>query len=163
MRDVLIRLWRYYRSPQGTKLYRYVMGSVITTIVSFGVLTLVYGVFRWWSAVPSTLFANLVATVPAYYLNRSWTWGKYGKSDIWREVVPFWVISVLGIVVSMGTAALASDFSHAHGFHHFGSTVVVDGANLVAFGVMWVGKYLFFQKMFKLTPAVETEADLVDA
>ncbi len=48
------QLWAFYRSPLGVKLYRYVMGSVITTVVSFSVLTLVFGVLHLWGAVACT-------------------------------------------------------------------------------------------------------------
>lgn len=153
-RSGVARLLRFCRSPLGVKLFRYVMGSVITTVVSFFVLTLVYGVLRWWSAVPSTVVANVVATVPAYWLNRTWTWGKVGRSDPWREVAPFWVLSVLGIAISMGTAALAADVARSHHFGHLTSIVVVDGANLLAYGVLFVGKYLVFERLFRVAEAV---------
>lgn len=156
MRRRLDQLLRLYRSPLGKKLYRYVMGSVITTIVSFGVLTLVYGVLHWWGAIGSTVFANVVATVPAYYLNRQWTWGKYGRSDMWREIVPFWVLSIAGIAISMGTAALAQHVAQKHNLHGVIEVAVIDGANLVAYGILFVGKYLIFERLFKVAEALRS-------
>lgn len=156
MRTRIDQARRFLRSPLGVKLYRYVMGSVITTVVSFGVLTLVYGVLRLWSAVPSTVFANVVATVPAYWLNRTWTWGKAGRSDLWREVLPFWVLSILGIVISMGTAAVAGDVARTHHLGHLASIVVVDGANLAAYGTLFIGKYLVFERLFRAAEAVRS-------
>ena len=76
----LIHLWERRDTPQAKQLFRYTMVSVISTIVSFGVLLIVYGIFRAFSEVWSTVFANVVATVPSYYLNRSWVWGKNGRS-----------------------------------------------------------------------------------
>lgn len=142
------RCWAFYRSPLGKKLYRYVMGSVITTVISFGVLTLVYGVLHLWGAVLSTVFANVVATVPAYWLNRTWTWGKGGRSDPWGEVMPFWVLSIIGIAASMGTAQIASDLTRQHHLEGLTATILVDAANLVAYGVLFVGKYLVFNRLF---------------
>jgi len=142
------RCWAFYRSPLGRKLYRYVMGSVITTIISFGVLTLVYGVLHLWGAVISTVFANVVATVPAYWLNRTWTWGKAGRSDPWAEVMPFWVLSIIGIAASIGTAQIASDLTRQHHLEGLTATVLVDAANLFAYGVLFVGKYLVFNRLF---------------
>jgi len=146
-------LVRFYRSPLGTKLIRYVMGSVITTAVSFAVLTFVFGVVHLWGAVACTVFANVVATVPGYWLNRNWTWGNSGRSDLWREVAPFWILSVVGIALAMGTATLAADYSRAHDLGPLAATIVVDGANLVAFGVLFVGKYLVFNRMFEAVAA----------
>jgi len=142
------RCWAFYRSPLGKKLYRYVMGSVITTVISFGVLTLVYGVLHLWGAVISTVFANVVATVPAYWLNRTWTWGKAGRSNPWGEVMPFWVLSIIGIAASMGTAQIASDLTRQHHLEGLTATILVDAANLVAYGVLFVGKYLVFNRLF---------------
>ena len=83
------------------------MVSVISTIVSFGVLFLVFGVLKLWGEIASTVFANVVATVPSYYLNRKWVWGKGGRSHLTKEIMPFWALSALGIVVSIGGAAVA--------------------------------------------------------
>lgn len=157
------RGWQFLHTPRGRKLSRYLMGSVICTVVSFVVLTLVYGVFRWWTAVPSAVFANGVATIPSYYLNRNWAWGKTGRSRVWREMLPFWVTSAVGIALSMGAAALARQYSLDHHLHHLASTVVVDGANLLTFVVLWVAKYLVFNRLFRLTGLAPAPEELVEA
>jgi putative flippase GtrA len=140
-------LW-WLQSSQGVKYTRYFLGSVITTVISFLTLTILYGVVHRWGAVTCTVIANVVATIPAYWLNRTWTWGKTGKSDTWREVVPFWVASLAGIAISMVTAAWAADLARAHHLHRLGQTVLVDGANLAAYGVLFIGKYLLFERLF---------------
>jgi putative flippase GtrA len=139
------------------------MGSAITTGVSFAVLTMVFGVLRLWSEVPSTLAANLSATIPSYFLNRNWAWGKSGRSRVWREMVPFWVTSVTGIVVSLGAAQLARTFSDDHHLHHLLATVVVDGANLTTFAVLWVGKFLIFDRLFRSSASPLLGDELVEA
>jgi len=158
MVDALVRLWRLYHTPTGKKLVRYAMVSVISTILSFSVLLLVYGVLRLWTEVPSTVFANMVASVPAYYLNRSWSWGKSGRSHLWREVVPFWAMSVTGIALSILTASEARHLSDVHQLHHFGRTILVLGANTGAFAILWVAKFLIFNRLFHVHPVAELEA-----
>lgn len=155
VRDLVFRGWAWLQTPRGRKLSRYFAGSVICTIVSFVTLTLVYGVFQVWTQVPSAVFANVVATVPSYFLNRNWAWERTGTGRVWREMVPFWVTSVVGIALSMGAAALAKSFSEHHHLHHLGSTVVVDGANLLTFGVLWVAKYLVFNRLFHVGVLVD--------
>jgi len=140
-------LW-WLRTPQGVKYTRYFLGSVITTVISFVTLTILFGVVHRWGAVTCTVIANVVATIPAYWLNRTWTWGKTGRSDTWREVLPFWVACLAGIAISMVTAAMAADFARVHHIHRFGQTVLVDGANLAAYGVLFIGKYLLFERLF---------------
>ncbi|MHB8329057.1 MAG: GtrA family protein [Acidimicrobiales bacterium] len=161
MREIPLRLWRLYHTPHGKRLFRYTMVSAVSTVVSFAVLGFVYGVLRLWSEVPSTLFANIVATFPSYYLNRNWAWGKSGRSHLTREVLPFWGMSIAGIVLSIFTASEARHLGDVHHFHHLGRTVLVLGANLLAFGVLWVLKFLLFNRLFHVHPA-DDEHDLVE-
>ncbi len=163
MRDTIDRLQRACQTPAAGRMFRYSMVSVITTGVSLGVLTIVFGLFHW-SEVPSAVFANCVATIPSYILNRRWVWKKSGRSHVLREMVPFWATSLAGIALSTVTASLAREFSQRHDLHHLASTVVVDGANLLAFGILWVVKFLIFNRLF-LDVAIEdarSEGDLVE-
>jgi putative flippase GtrA len=140
------REWAH--THEGRKIIRYTAVSAISTVVSFVTLFLVFGVFKIWTEVPSTVFANLVATVPSYYLNRSWAWGKSGKSHLMREIVPFWAMSALGIAVSIVGAQLAHHISIQHHLSHIEQTLLVLVANLMSFGVFWVAKLLLFNKLF---------------
>ncbi|HZU79674.1 MAG TPA: GtrA family protein [Acidimicrobiales bacterium] len=161
MPELILRLVRFFETPHGRKLFRYSMVSVVSTVVSFAVLFLTYGVLRLWSEVPDTLIANLVATVPSYYLNRNWAWGKSGRSHLLREVVPFWSLSVAGILLSIFTSSEAKHLSDVHHLHHFGRTVLVLGANLGAFGILWVLKFLLFNRLFHVHQT--DDAELVEA
>jgi len=149
MRALFDRALRAYETPNGKKMFRYTMVSVISTGVSLAILALVFGVLHLWSEVPSAIFANSVAAVPSYYLNRKWAWGKSGRSHLVKEVLPFWVASVVGLLASTFAAAWARDFSRDHQLHHFGATVVVMGASLFAYGVLWIGKFLIFNRLFR--------------
>ena len=148
MVDFVRKLWRMAGTPEGLKLVKYTTVSAISALTSICVLTLVYGVLQLWSAVISTLFANIVAGVPSYILNRRWVWGKSGRSHWWREVLPFWVMSLTGIGFALFTATLAKDFAAAHGFQHLAKTVLVVGANIAAFGIVWLLKFLVLNRLF---------------
>jgi putative flippase GtrA len=155
-------VWQKRRTPEAKQLIRYTMVSVISTIVSFGVLALVFGVLHLWGEIASTVFANVVATVPSYYLNRMWVWGKGGRSHLTKEIVPFWVMSAIGIVVSIGGAAVARHIGTAHHLSHFDQTLVVLAANVVSFGLFWVLKYMLYNRLFHVHP-VEDLDELVEA
>jgi putative flippase GtrA len=159
VRAAVARLWRLYHTPQGKKLFRYGMVSVISALIAFSLLTLVYGVLQLWTEVPSALFANIIATVPNYYLNRRWVWGKSGRSHLWREVLPFWVMSISGMVLALLTASLARHFSNAHDLGHVARTVVIVGANSAAFGIIWVLKFLILNRLFQHLPIDASEAE----
>ncbi|MHB1517749.1 MAG: GtrA family protein [Acidimicrobiales bacterium] len=153
----LIHLWERRDTPEAKRLFRYTMVSVISTAVSFGVLALVFGVLHLWDEVASTVFANAVATIPSYYLNRAWAWGKTGRSHLVREIVPFWVMSAAGIVVSMGGAAVAHRIGVTYHLAHVEQTMVVLTANLASFGLFWVLKYFLYNRLFHVHPVEELD------
>ena len=153
-----LRLWRLYHTPSGKKMFRYATVSVVSTIISFSLLGLFFGVFRLWSEVPDTVLANMIASVPAYYLNRRWSWGKTGRSHLTREVLPFWAMSIAGISLSILTASYAHHLSNAYHLHHFGRTVLVEGANTGAFGLLWILKFLLFNRLFHVPSVTDLEA-----
>jgi putative flippase GtrA len=135
-------------SHQGKKLIRYTLGSAISTAVSFASLLLIFGVFHLFGEVASTVAANAIATVPSYYLNRNWAWGKSGKSHLTKEILPFWGMACLGIVVSMGGASLAKHLGQHWHMAHLGQTILVLVANVLSFGVFWILKLLLFNRLF---------------
>jgi len=160
--DRLVHLWERRHTPEAKHLFKYTMVSVITTGVSAVVLVLVFGVLKLWGEVASTVFANAVATVPSYYLNRKWVWGKGGKSHLTKEIIPFWSLSAIGIAVSIGGAALAKHVSTVNHLSHTEQTVLVLVANLLSFGIFWVLKFVIFNKLFHVH-TLEDLDELVEA
>ena len=153
MPDLLERLMLWLNTKEGKKILRYSMVSVISTGVSFSVLFLVYGVARLWTEVPSTVFANVVATFPSYWLNRNWAWGKSGRSHLVKEVMPFWAMSAVGIAFSVVGASVARHLGADHS--HLVKTVLVLAANLASFGVFWVAKLALFNRLFHVPSLLE--------
>ncbi|HMK62996.1 MAG TPA: GtrA family protein [Acidimicrobiales bacterium] len=162
LRDSVVRLWRLYHTPHGKRLFRYSMVSVISTLTTFVVLGTIFYGLRLWSEVPDNVIANIVGILPSYYLNRSWAWGKRGKSHLWREVVPFWLMSFAGIALAIGVGALAHHVSvDVLHLHRLGRTAVLYGANLFAFGVLWVLKFLIISRLFHVHPVQEAVHEAV--
>jgi putative flippase GtrA len=148
MRSALARLWNLASTPEGQKVIRYTAVSAISALTSLIILTIVYGVLRLWSEVFSTLFANVMAGIPSYLLNRHWVWGKSGRSHLWREIIPFWVMSFTGIGFALVTATLARNYANEHDLHHLARTVLVVGANVAAFGILWLLKFIILNRLF---------------
>jgi putative flippase GtrA len=155
MPELLERLLLWINTKEGKKILRYSAVSVISTAVSLTVLFIVYGVARVWSEVPSTVFANAVATFPSYWLNRSWAWGKSGRSHLVKEVLPFWVMSALGIAFSIVGATVAHHLG-AHSNDHAYRTALVLVANVVSFAIFWVAKLMVFNRVFHV-PSLSEE------
>jgi putative flippase GtrA len=155
MSDLVKVVWDWLHTREGRKIFRYTMTSVITTGVSLFVLGLVFGVLRLWSEVPSTLFANVTAAFPSYWLNRRWAWGKSGRSHVLKEVLPFWVMSLASIAFSMVGASLARYVGNHFRLDHFDETILVLTANVLSFGIFWVLKLMVFNRTFKVPTLLE--------
>ncbi len=136
------------RTKHGRKLVRYTLVSVASTLTSVIVIAIVYGFRIIPGEVEATIFGNVVATIPSYNLNRKWTWGKSGRSHPRKEILPFWIIAVLGIAFSILGASYARHLVHSHHLGHFVATLVVVGANFVSFAVFWVLKLMIFNRIF---------------
>ncbi len=150
------------RSPGGRKLMRYSMVSVIAVVVNQIVLMFCFGILKW-PATTSNVWAVCVSAIPSYYLNRAWAWGKRGRSHVFKEVVPFWGMALLGLVLSTWAAGYAERHAHRLTDSHFGTTIIVMGAALGSFGVLWIGKFIILNKlMFGKHHFSEPEPDDID-
>lgn len=110
----------------------YALVSVVAVITGQAVLWSCSGLLGW-DPVPSNVTSVAIGSIPSYVLNRYWVWGKRGKNHFVKEVLPFWGMALLGLILSTIAVAVAASWNDA--------TIVVAGANLGAFGVIWVGKY----------------------
>ncbi|MGH8981454.1 MAG: GtrA family protein [Acidimicrobiales bacterium] len=155
MVDRLSRLWSWLHTREGRKIFRYTMTSVITTVISLVMLALVFGVFHLWGEITSTVFANVCAAVPSYYLNRQWAWGKRGRSHVFKEVLPFWILAGASISFSIVGAASAKWVGEQWGANHFEQTVLVLAANVLCFGIFWILKLLTFNRTFRVPTLLE--------
>jgi putative flippase GtrA len=133
------------RTPTGQKLVKYTMVSIISVIIGQTLLVLAFGIFRW-SAVSSNLFAVGVSAAPSYYLNRAWAWGKRGRSHFLKEVVPFWGMAFLGLALSTVFVHVAEARSADVG-NRAVQTLIINGASIAAFGVLWVAKFVILNKL----------------
>lgn len=130
----------------GRKLFRYSMASVVAVIVSNAFLLLFVGVINMGEVLASTL-ATTIAAIPSYEMNRKWAWGKTGKSHLMKEVVPFWALAVLGWAVSTLAVWWMGRYAKHHDFSHGAKTFSVLLVYFGAFAVLWVGKFLIFNKV----------------
>jgi putative flippase GtrA len=154
------------RTAGGKKMVRYTATSLICVVISTLILTTL-GILKWdagWAAVT----ACAISTVPSYVLNRKWAWGRAGRGHFLKEITPFWVMAFIGLVFSSWAALLAQGFAKHHHYVKGGLTysVLVDGAFIGAFGVLWLGKFLIINKVLfaptepELTEAVEGPSGL---
>jgi putative flippase GtrA len=139
-------LLTWARAPEGRKLVRYSMVSVVSVVV-YEVLLFVFLGIMHWSAAVANFCAVSVSAIPSYYLNRAWTWGKTGRSHLMKEVVPFWGMALLGLVFSTIVVGFAKDGADNVTSVHLLQTLIVMFAGLAAFGVLWIAKFVVLNRV----------------
>jgi putative flippase GtrA len=132
------------RTPGGRKMVRYSLVSVVSVIVSQIVLFIAQS---FWSARTSNIVAVCLSAVPSYYLNRAWAWGKTGKSHLMKEILPFWSLALLGLVFSTWAAGFAESHAQQVTSSDLVARLIVNGAALAAFGILWIGKFFIFNRL----------------
>jgi putative flippase GtrA len=126
------------RSHHGRKALKYSMVSVIAIAVSQAILISTHA-FLGWDPIVSNVVAVAVSSIPSYLLNRAWVWGRRGNHNWLREVLPFWFFAFVGLGLSVVFVWLATKWSDA--------TLVVSAANLSAFGILWIGRYVLLDQL----------------
>jgi putative flippase GtrA len=96
--------------------------------------------------------AVVISAVPAYYLSRAYVWGKRGKSELKREVLPFWIFVFIGLLLSTVGVGLVAHFIAAPKDAGFlaPAKLAANVASLLAFGVLWVIRFFWMDKAFHL-------------
>lgn len=120
-----------------TKGPRYVMVSVVNVVVGAGLLFLLQ---KWMRPTFANIISVAIGAIPAYYMSRAWVWGKRGKSHWKKEVLPFWIFTVSGLVMSTALISYVDD--------HTTNRVAILVAQLSAFGVLWVLRFFLLDKLF---------------
>jgi putative flippase GtrA len=142
---------------------KYAGVSVVNVLVSGGLLVIFYRLLSASDqAVPemsrllrgstANTLAVVISSVPAYYLSRTYVWGKRGRSELRREVLPFWIFVFVGLFLSTVGVGLVAHFfaapKDASFFHP--AKLAASVANLAAFGVLWVIRFFWMDKAFHL-------------
>ena len=120
------------------RLLRYSGASIVGVVLTQALLVLTRGVLNW-EAELSNLVAVMVTSVPVFYLNKRWVWGKAGPAEMRREVLPFWGFTLLGLVVSTVLVTVVDNYTDR--------TWPVLLANIGGFGLVWVAKFLFLDSV----------------
>ncbi len=137
------------RALMDARKVRFVMVSAVAVPFSQLVFLLCKEGFELNGTV-SNLIAVTLSCVPSYLLNRYWVWGKRGKNHFWREVFPFWAMAALGLVLSTILVWWVDQRTDV--------TLFLMAANLSAFGLLYVVKFLVLDRLlFKVADEMTHE------
>lgn len=134
------------RAEHGAKLLRF--GAVSAFNVLLG-QALLYGaqVAMGLEPVWANIFAVSIGTVPAYLLSRYWVWERRGKNHFWKEVLPFWVLTFIGFLLSTAAVWFVDTRWDP-------SPLVINLTSLAAFGIVWMVKFVVLDRiLFKAEPS----------
>ena len=90
-------LYRKIRGALGIRFARFAGAAAGALTATEVALTVCNGVLHL-TATPAALISWFAGAVVSYGLSR-WAWNRKGRPDVLRETIPFWVISVLVIVL----------------------------------------------------------------
>jgi putative flippase GtrA len=141
------------------KFIRYSMVSGVAVVISQVTILLCTGVFGL-SGILSNTIGVVTSTPASYELNRKWAWGKSGKSHLWREVAPFWGFTLIGYLASTGTVQLADSMTREHHVHGAPRILAIMGASLFAWGLVWIVKFLVFNRIIFVDRTSGTEGNV---
>lgn len=123
--------------------------SAVTTSISVVIIftcTALFGV----AAAVANVIATSVATVPSYHLNRRWTWGRRDRSDLFREVVPFWVLAFCGLALSTLTVAYTDSWASRLRLTPTTRSIADVFGHLAGFGLLWIVQFVLLDRaLFK--------------
>lgn len=121
---------------------RYIVVSVLN-LVNHQAMLLLANTGWGWSGGKANAFAAAVAAIPAYMLSRNWVWKSQGSYSFRAEILPFWSIALLGLVVSSLMAEGADRV--------FGDGLPVALGSIAGYVIVWVVKFLLLEKLFQHT------------
>jgi len=128
---------RTERTRDWHRVGRFGVVSVMNVVITQALLQGAYQLTSM-GAVAANVFAVGVSSLPAYLVNRRWVWQRTGRHSVSREIVPFWTYSFVGLALSTVAVAAIED--------RWSSPAAVSGANIGAFAVLWIAKYVFLDR-----------------
>jgi putative flippase GtrA len=123
------------------RLGRYVVTSVVATVVSETALLALYGTGALDAGVAAVV-ANLAGTLPSYLMSRYWIWPEADRRRVGRQVVLYWAVSVVSLVASSTVTGVAAAEAPAGRLAH---VLVVAIAYVATYGALWLAKFAVYQ------------------
>jgi putative flippase GtrA len=138
------------------RLARAAATSVAATVLSQVVLLAVLST-GGAAALASTL-AWAAGAVLNFVVTRRWVWGRTGRPRVRRELLPYLVVIGLGGLASIGLTTLAGSLLTPLNLPHFWWVVLVDGAYVGSYALVFVVKFALLDRLVFGRGAARTPA-----
>lgn len=145
------------RSEQGRKQIRYAAVSVVFVPVGQILIQVLGAMVFDRDYTKASIVAAVILTVPNFFANKMWVWKDTSRDKLRTQVLVFWVAAMLGVAAATGLTYLVEQQFHNEGAVE---ALAVFCAQLVGFGIVWVGRYLILDRwLFKVTHHGEEPGD----
>jgi len=134
-------LLAHARSDAGRRAIRYSATSAVGVVGTQFIFQLL--LFTDLQHEAANFLATSLMAVPAFLLNKHWVWGKSGKAHMRKEVIPFWLFTAAGWMLSTLLVFFVSDWTEGDRYQR----IVLGLASVGGFAVLWVVKYFFLDKV----------------
>ena len=133
-------------TPRATlkRMSRCLVVSAATTLLSAAILVAL-ALGAGLPAGSANVIAVCCGIAPSYFANRHWVWGRSGRSDVVREIVPFWTLSLAGLGAS--TVAVSVAASTVESWSTSARAIVLPLANLSVFGALWFAQFALLDRV----------------
>jgi putative flippase GtrA len=129
------------------KIARYGAGSVVATVCSQATFLLVYGPLGASTTLASVL-AWFAGAIPNYWINRTWAWGRRGRPSLRKELLPYAAIVLGTLLLAVLATAAAAHILDGTSVSHSGRTFLVSGTYFMVYAVMFVVRFVLFDRLF---------------
>lgn len=133
---------------------RYTGASVVAAATSEVAILTAYGLGL--TAFVASVIAFVSGAIPNYVLNRRWAWQQRGKADRKRETLPYVTIIVVTALTAIGVTTLADHWAQAYVDSHAWRTMIVGAVYLGTYGVMFILKFVLFDRLIFVNRAART-------
>ncbi|MFZ4519127.1 MAG: GtrA family protein [Microthrixaceae bacterium] len=142
------------RSDEGRKQLRYAgvslvfvpVGQVLIQVLAATAFAGNKNNFTW-----ASITAAAILTLPNFFANKYLVWKQTSSDNLRTQVLVFWVAAMLGVTFATGLTFLVEGQVHDK-VAGWVEALCVFFAQLVGFGIVWIGRYLILDKwLFKVT------------
>jgi len=141
------------------RIAKYTTGSVVATISAEVTFLIVFG--AGVGAAVSTVAVFLAGAIPNYVLNRRWAWQRTGRAHR-REVARYIGVILLSLLITMAFTKVGARIAHNLFEYRGAQTLFVGGVYLFASGVVFVLKYVLFNRFVFIDHDTPEDGEALD-
>jgi putative flippase GtrA len=118
---------------------------------------LIQGLGLWFhNYAAASLVTAVVVTVPSFFILKYYVWRDRSGENLGGQMIGFWVVMMLAFSLATLFTYIVDHAANAQTTLFRGTAVFC--AQLFAFGIVWVGRYIVFDRWLFKRPADTADA-----